>query len=132
MILACIAEHVKSGLQKLIHEDQKGFITGRFIGENIRTIYDIIFETKRLNIPGLIMLIDFEKVSWEFINYVLKTFNFGHTISNWISLLYNNSSSRIIQNGHISDSFRVGRGCPQGDSLSQYISFFYVRKYFQF
>ena len=66
-----IANRVKNTLQSVIHENQKGFIAGRFIGENIRLIYDVLFETKQQNIPGLILSIDFEKafdtVSWKFI-----------------------------------------------------------------
>ena len=50
-----IATRLKSVLHKLINEDQKGFISGRFIGENIRLIYDILFETKKQEIPGLIL-----------------------------------------------------------------------------
>jgi hypothetical protein len=48
-------------LNNLIHEDQKGFIQGRFIGENTRLIYDIIFGTEAQDLPGMIMMIDFEK-----------------------------------------------------------------------
>ena len=67
---SCIAERMKSVLPNIIHNDQKGFVSGRFIGENLRLIYDIMFEAKVQNIPGLILLIDFEKafdsVSWRF------------------------------------------------------------------
>ena len=41
-----IANRVKQTLQDLIHENQKVFIAGRFIGENIRLISDVFFETK--------------------------------------------------------------------------------------
>ena len=34
-----IASRLKKVLHKLMHEDQKDFIAGRFIGENIRLIY---------------------------------------------------------------------------------------------
>lgn len=61
-----IANRLKLVLHNLIHEDQKGFISGRFIGENIRLIYDILFETKNQNIPGLILSIDFEKLLTRF------------------------------------------------------------------
>ena len=58
-------------LDKLINQDQKGFIAGKFIGENVRLIYDVLFETKNQDIPGMILSIDFEKafdtVSWKFI-----------------------------------------------------------------
>ena len=49
-------------MHKLILDDQKGFMAGRFIGDNIRLIYDVIFETQLQNIPGLLLSIDFEKV----------------------------------------------------------------------
>ena len=81
-----IANRVKNTLQNIIHENQKGFIAGRFIGENIRLIYDVLFETKQQNIPGLILSIDFEKafdtVSWKFISKTLDCFNFGESIKN--------------------------------------------------
>ena len=81
-----IANRVKQTLQDIIHENQKGFIAGRFIGEHIRLIYDVLFETKQQNIPGLILSIDFEKafdtVSWTFISKTLDYFNFGESIKN--------------------------------------------------
>ena len=46
---------------KQIHCDQTGFIKGRFIGENIRLVYDIMHYTEIIQVPGLLMLIDFEK-----------------------------------------------------------------------
>ena len=45
---------------KMISNDKKGFISGRFIGENIRLIYDILFESKQQKIPGLLVSIDFQ------------------------------------------------------------------------
>ena len=56
-----IATRVKQTLQDIIYENQKRFIAGRLIGENIRLIYDVLFETKQQNIPGLILSIYFEK-----------------------------------------------------------------------
>lgn len=57
----CIANRIKTVLYKLINEDQTGFLKGRFIGENVRMIYDIMQYTEQNQIPGLLMLIDFEK-----------------------------------------------------------------------
>ena len=66
-----IANRLKTTLDKVILQDQKGFISGRFIGENVRLMYDILFETKNQDIPGMVLSIDFEKafdtVSWKFI-----------------------------------------------------------------
>ncbi len=59
------------------------------MGENTRQVYDIMQYAERNNIPGLILLIDFEKafdsISWKFIHKVLQYFNFGHTVKQWIT-----------------------------------------------
>lgn len=73
----CIAEKLKTKLLTIINDDQTGFLKGRFIGENIRIVYDIMSYTEFSDIPGLLMLVDFEKafdtVSWDFIisNFIL-------------------------------------------------------------
>ena len=57
-----IANRIKLVLDEIINKDQKGFISGRYIGENIRMIDDIRFETKHHNIPGLLISIYFQQV----------------------------------------------------------------------
>ena len=57
-------------------------ISGRHIGENTRLIYDIMCQTDEEDIPGLLLITDFEKafdsISWDFIKDVLIFFlNFG-------------------------------------------------------
>lgn len=42
IVSACIANRFKNVLGFLIHDSQKGFLKGRFIGENTRMIYDVI------------------------------------------------------------------------------------------
>ena len=56
-----IANRLKTVLDTLIHENQKGFLAGRFIGENTRLLYDIMHLAESHNIPGLVLLLDFEK-----------------------------------------------------------------------
>lgn len=120
-----IASRLKKVLHNIMHEDQKGFISGRFIGENIRLIYDILFETKQQEIPGLILSIDFQQafdsVSWKFIHKTLDYFNFGPSFKKWIKIFQNGSESCILQNGHMSEYFHLQRGCRQGDPISPYI-----------
>ena len=50
---ACIANRLKSVLPGIINECQKGFLPGRYIGENIRLLYDVLVHTENNNIPGL-------------------------------------------------------------------------------
>ena len=87
---SCIAERIKSVLPILIRIDQTGFIPGRYIGGNTRLIYDILHFTEEQDIPGFLLLIDFEKafdsISWMFIESVLYFFYFGFSIKQWVKL----------------------------------------------
>lgn len=75
---ACIANRLKKVLPQIIHRNQKGFLKGRYIGENIRELYDTLVYTEKKNIPGMLLLIDFEKafdsVAWSFILKCLDFF----------------------------------------------------------
>ena len=45
-----LANRIKTTLDSIIHNDQKGFVQNRFIGENIRLIQDIMTECENDNI----------------------------------------------------------------------------------
>ena len=121
----CIADRIKIVLDKLISKEQTGFMSGRYIGENTRLIYDILQITDKLDIPGLLLIIDFEKafdsISWKFIEKVLNFLNFGESIKKWLKVFYNDISASVVQCGYLSEFFIVQRGCRQGDTLSPYI-----------
>ena len=59
----CIAERIKNVLSKLISVDQTGFINGRYIGENTRLIYDIMNYAEEENMPGLLLIVYFERLT---------------------------------------------------------------------
>ena len=98
-----IALRIKSVLPNIIHHNQTGYVKDRFIGETIRSIYDIMDYTVEENIPGLPIFIDFEKafdsVEWEFLFKCLKAFNFGSDFLHWIKTFYTNVQSCIMNNG---------------------------------
>ncbi|WP_419609554.1 reverse transcriptase family protein [Thiolapillus sp.] len=121
----CIANRLKLVLPSLINEDQTGFMTNRFIGDNIRQIYDLISHMNREKLPGLLLCLDFEKafdsVDWKFMFKVLRAFGFGSDICRWISTFYKDIKSTVTVNGQLSPWFSVQRGCRQGDPISPYL-----------
>ena len=122
---SCIANRMKIVLHKIIDENQKGFLKGRYIGENIRLLYDTIVYTEKNNIPGMIVSIDFEKafdsISWSFLQKSLEFFNFGPKFCQWIKTFYTDITSCISLNGQYSPWFPIERGVRQGDPCSPYL-----------
>ena len=111
---SCIANRLKTVLPKLINDDQSGFIQNRYIGDNIRLIYDIIAYLEENQLPGLILNIDFEKafdsVNWNFMFKVLKAFGLGQSVCNWVQSFYKNIKSCVVVNGQVSNWFNIKRG----------------------
>ena len=56
-----VANRLKLCLHQIIHADQTGFMKGRNIGSNIRTIIDLIEYCDANKITGSIILLDIEK-----------------------------------------------------------------------
>ena len=125
MASACIANRLKKVLDRIICEEQRGFIRGRYIGENIRLIYDMIHESNHQKINGLLLVADFEKafdtMSREYIMECLDIYGFGPSLKRWIATLNYESTAIVVQNGHLTKPFPVERGCRQGDPISPYI-----------
>ena len=56
---AAIANRIKPLLNKIIDETQCGFVQGRYIGECTRLVYDVLSYTEDMQIPGMLVLLDF-------------------------------------------------------------------------
>ena len=120
-----LALRMKEVLPSVILSEQKGFLKDRYIGENIRTVSDYFYYIKQKQLTGMLLLIDFEKafdsLEWDYLESVLKVYNFGNDFRTWFSILYKNSSSCVINNGFFTDFFTIERSCRQGDPLSPYL-----------
>ena len=120
-----IATRIVKVLPEIIHSNQTGYVSGRYIGEAARSILDIMDYTKTYEIPGLLLFIDFEKafdsLEWNFMFKCLEVFGFGSSLTRWIETFYSNITSCIINNGTLSASFEINRGVRQGDPLSPYL-----------
>ena len=120
-----IAKQLEPLLPKLIYPDQTGFIKGRYIGENIRLISDIMDITLKRKIPGILISLDcqkaFDSLEWPFMQRVLELFNFGASINNWIKVFYTDIESAVMNNGFSTKWFQLSRGVQQGCALSPYL-----------
>lgn len=121
-----INERIKKVINSLIHFDQNGFLSNRYIGDNIRLLFDLIDTADYENINGLIISTDFLKafdsITWEFILACLTKFGFGNDLLGWVETFYSGPKAIIENNGHLSRSFDIHRGVRQGDALSPSLS----------
>ena len=117
-----LALRLKKVLSAIINNAQTGYVEGRFIGENIRLISDILNFTADQDIEGIALFIDFEKAfdsfEWEYLFKALDIFQFGPDFKTWVKILYTNIFSCIINNGFASEPFTPKRGVRQGCPLS--------------
>ena len=122
ILTKAIAKRVEKVLPDIINVDQTGYVKGRYIGENIRLIQDVIHFTSQMNEKGIAIFLDFKKafdmIEWTYLNAALELFNFGPDIVSWIKIVYKDVSSCVVNNGHASTFFPLQRGVRQGCPLS--------------
>ena len=125
IISTAVADKIREVLPSIIDRDQTGFMKGRFIGDNTRLTYDLLYELRKEKKDALLLSLDiedaFNAVDWEFARIVMQKRNFPVTIVNLFNMLYVGSYSRLVYNGHISEKIMLERSCRQGDPLSPYI-----------
>ena len=125
LLAKLIVERIKPHMKKIINIDQTGFIKGRYIGQNITNIIDILHCCEQEDISGVLISVDFVKafdsLDWVYIDKSLKFFNVPDTIHKWVRILYNDISSCVINNEWASNYFKLERGVRQGCPLSPYL-----------
>ncbi|KAG1447516.1 hypothetical protein G6F46_011395 [Rhizopus delemar] len=109
-------------IAKLINPSQKGFIKGRFIGENGMYVHLILQQLRHDHHPGLGLLLDQEKaydrVLPEYLLEVLRMMKFPESIIHCIHQWFFNNSVPINVNGFFTDTVNQERGLRQGNPLS--------------
>jgi hypothetical protein len=125
ILTKALAMKLKRVLPEVINDDQVAYLKDRFIGQNIRAIFDIMEYTKKHNCTGIIAFLDFEKafdtIRWDVIEDTLKIFGLGENYIKWVKTIYKGSEACVTNNGYSSPFFQLERGVRQGCPLSAYL-----------
>ena len=130
-----LAARVVAGrLLKVIHlivvKDTGCGVPGRYIGENVSIIRDVVSFASRTGVPLAILSLDqgkaFDRVDWGFMRATLGRMGFKYSFLRWFSLFYTQVQSAVIVNGHISPFFSLSSGVRQGCPLSPLLYVLFV------
>lgn len=117
-----LARRLEKFLPKLISKEQTGFIKGRQLFFNVKTLFNIIYSKKSTIFPEVVISLDadkaFDQVEWPYLFATLKHFGFGNIFTSWIRLLYTDPHANVRTNNTSSEYFKLMRGTRQGCPLS--------------
>ena len=122
-----IASRVIAGrLLKVIHlvvnSDQTCGVPGRFIGENVAFLRDVVHYASSSGAPVSILSLDqekaFDRVDWGFMRSTLSAMGFGPSFIPCVNLFYFHVQSSVNVNGYLSPFFALSRGVRRGCPLA--------------
>lgn len=119
------ASGLKRVLGHLISSCQSAFVSGRQPLDGVLEANGVVYFTTRTNNDCLLFKVDFEKaynkVSWEFLWYMMKRINFWIKWLEWMKVIVFSSHILILGNGVPTKDFEAHKGLRQGDPLSLFL-----------
>ena len=117
-----IAGRLLRVIHLVVSRDQTCGVPGRFIGENVALLRDVVSYTESSGTPVAILSLDqekaFDRVDWGFMRSTLVTMGFGPSFVAWVDLFYTHVQSAVNVNGFLTPFFSLSRGVRQGCPLS--------------
>ena len=122
IIAKVLSRRLDNVIDKIIGDQQVGFMKGRDISMVHRRIDDLIELHKKKNLKGLIVALDF-KQAFDAINIncilkALEIYGFGNYFIRWIYTITSNRLACVKNGGHISEPFPMSNGVRQGCPIS--------------
>jgi len=110
-------------LTTLVTSLQAAFQDGRYIGENIQMVQDLIAYLDHKDEKGMLVFCDqdnaYPRVDWDFLQKVMKKMNIHPEFRQVLKCMYTNPETRFKVNGHIDPSPSYPKnGLIQGDPFA--------------
>lgn len=107
---------------KVILKTQAAFIKGRNIMNGVLALDEVMHETKRGGMKGVVLKLDFEKaydkISWTFLLKCLELYGFSTRWISWVEKVISGGTVSVKINNKTGPYFVSHKGVRQGDPLS--------------
>ena len=116
-----VAARLLKVINLIVAKDQTCGVPGRYIGENVAFLRDVVTYATTFDAPVVILSLDqekaFDRVDWNFMHSTLRKMGFGTSFLKWVNLFYTSVQSSVNVNGYSSQFFSLSRGDRQGCPL---------------
>ena len=120
-----IANRLCLYLDRLIGGEQKAFVKGRLMNDNVANILTATDYMLKHNIKGGMLSVDFQKafdsVEHASVWKALKAKGFSNFLIDATRTLYAKANSKVINFGFTGSEIKIERSCRQGDCVSPYL-----------
>jgi exonuclease III len=122
ILARAMVKRIVRPLDTVVDLTQTGFLPGRWIGDNTMFHIEEVDYLQRVQSPGCIVFLDFEKaydrVDRGWLYQCMTAFGFGPRAVAGVRLMLQGTCASVLYNGHRSRTFPVNRGLAQGSPLS--------------
>ncbi|KAJ1219185.1 hypothetical protein NDU88_006756 [Pleurodeles waltl] len=106
-----LADRLSSTIDELIHPDQQGFMLNRYLYELTFNEVGTADLATPFQEPLVVIALDamkaFDRVSWNYLNTILKGHELGEKCCRAIGSIYRSPSAKVLVNGRLTASFGI-------------------------
>ena len=117
-----LAIRTNSVLGKILSPTQTGYVPGRQVNDNSRTLEEIIDYLRENHKKAYLITLDaqkaFDSVDHDYLQDILRLYGFPPEYRNWVKTIYTDLRANVMINGFLGNVIQIERSVKQGDALS--------------